>query len=147
MLRLLLRRLKMKTTYKPEPHSSACDLQAPVRNALLEFCIDHLQHFRLYPCSFEYEDEGTQKVTYQTFSVLDVLSDKDKEFVETEAKKRAFHEAEKEWANLGSVFVDDNDQTLSNFLSFPKGTDIHEIWHWFEETYYKVSVAELMGVA
>jgi|TARA_R110000787_G_scaffold196391_4_gene307729 hypothetical protein len=55
-------------------------------------------------------------------------------------------EAKHQWEILVDVPVNDNEETDGKFLDFPIGTDVNEIWHWFEEN-YNVSVAkDLMGL-
>ena len=45
------------------------------------------------------------------------------------------------WDILGDTCVNDVEEIDEKFLDFEKGTDIYEIWHWFEET-FDISVAE-----
>jgi hypothetical protein len=64
--------------------------------------------------------------------------------------------AEKLWSDLGDIptiedsegdMIIDDDFVISELdITFDRGCDIYEIWHWFEET-FDLSVAEdLMGV-
>ena len=54
--------------------------------------------------------------------------------------------AERFWERLGNIPVNEEDELDEPFLSFKKGTDKFEVWHWFEET-FDVSVAkDLMGL-
>lgn len=51
------------------------------------------------------------------------------------------------WELLGDVPVNDNEEIDEPFNGFEKGTDVHEIWHWFEET-FNISIAkDLMYLA
>lgn len=38
------------------------------------------------------------------------------------------------WNELENICIM-NEETDQKFLHFPPGTDIHEIWYWFEETF------------
>jgi hypothetical protein len=44
-------------------------------------------------------------------------------------------ECDELWENLGDVPVNESEEIEEDFLHFEKGTDVYEIWHWFEETY------------
>lgn len=51
------------------------------------------------------------------------------------------------WSSLGNVPVDHKDRLQMAFMDFPSGTQVEDVWKWFEET-YNVSVAvDLMGLA
>lgn len=39
------------------------------------------------------------------------------------------------WADLGNIPINDEEEIDEPFLDFEKGTDMHDIWHWFEETF------------
>ncbi len=125
---------------------SASELEAPVWEALVDFCSDHLRHFQCYPGAFDYEDPETGKVLFETNEVLDELSEDDMNFIEADAKHHALKAAKLEWATLVDIPVNNDGETLSSFKQFPEGTDVHDIWRWFEGAFYKVSVAcDLMG--
>lgn len=47
------------------------------------------------------------------------------------------------WAELNNVPVSDDGFIDEAFRGFPKGTDLHDIWHWIEKT-FDVSVHDLM---
>lgn len=54
--------------------------------------------------------------------------------------------AKKLWATLGDIPINKNDELEESFdtntgLIFEIGTDIFEVWHWFEE-YFDLSVAK-----
>jgi hypothetical protein len=137
----------LSTADRKEALIAASKLAAPVWESLVDFCSDHLRHYGCYPASFSYDDKKTGKVIFDTYEVLNELSEEDKLFIENDAKEYSIKSAKKQWEKLGSVLVDDNEKTMERFKHFPAGTDFHEIWHWFEKAFYKVSVAELMGVA
>jgi len=44
-------------------------------------------------------------------------------------------EARKIWDDLGNIPVNENEEIDEIFLHFPIGTNIYDIWHWFENTY------------
>ena len=44
-------------------------------------------------------------------------------------------QALKVWEELGKLPVNDNSIIESPFMHFEKGTDVHDIWHWIENTY------------
>lgn len=48
--------------------------------------------------------------------------------------------AEDLWQELGNVPIDDNDNIVEDFYSFPKGTCRFDIWSWFEDV-FDLSVA------
>jgi hypothetical protein len=56
-------------------------------------------------------------------------------------------EAKKLWDILGDCPINDNEELDDDLdldiIQFEKGTDIYEIWHWFEEK-FNISVTELM---
>ena len=39
------------------------------------------------------------------------------------------------WDKLGEIPVDEDERIKENFLHFEAGTDVEDIWHWFEEKY------------
>ncbi len=45
------------------------------------------------------------------------------------------------WEELGAVIVDENECIECEWRSFPKGTSIYDIWHWFE-AFFEVSVGD-----
>ena len=55
--------------------------------------------------------------------------------------------AKKIWSDLGDIPVDEDDNLDVDFhikecgTTFEKGTDVTEIWHWFEDT-FNISVAK-----
>ena len=79
---------------------------------------------------------------YADFSVL-IERIKTNNMVNPENKNKSnkIDEAKKLWEMLGDIPVNDDMEIESEFLSFPIGTDCHEIWHWFEDI-YNLSVAE-----
>lgn len=126
---------------------AASNLAPRVWEALADFCSDHLRHYGCYPGHFVYEDDDN-RVIFETNEPLDVLSDQDKDFIEADAKEHAIKLAKVEWEKLSAVPADENGLTTESYKQFPAGTDVHDIWHWFEAAFYKVSIAEdLMGIA
>ncbi len=49
------------------------------------------------------------------------------------------------WDNLENVCVDKGENIDQDWLTFEKGCETSEIWHWIEEA-FDVSVANLMGL-
>ncbi len=47
------------------------------------------------------------------------------------------------WSKLGDVPIDTYGNTEEVFLNFDIGTNIYDIWHWFEDE-FNVSVHDLM---
>lgn len=47
------------------------------------------------------------------------------------------------WKELGDIPVNEHEEIDEDFLEFEKGTEIYEIWHWFEEK-FNVRVYDLM---
>jgi hypothetical protein len=45
------------------------------------------------------------------------------------------------WKALGEVCVNEQEETEERFLHFEAYTDVHDIWHWFEE-YFDISIGE-----
>lgn len=45
------------------------------------------------------------------------------------------------WSKLGDIPINSDEEIEEDFLDFTAGTDIHEIWYWFEE-YFNCSVAK-----
>lgn len=45
------------------------------------------------------------------------------------------------WADFGDIPINDDEEIDEPFLDFAKGTDMYEIWHWFEET-FDISIGE-----
>lgn len=54
---------------------------------------------------------------------------------------KSLEEAKRLWEELGDIPVNDQEEIDESFLDFEIGTDMYEIWHWFEET-FNVSVAK-----
>lgn len=54
---------------------------------------------------------------------------------------KTLEKAKELWEELGDIPVNDQEEIDEPFLDFEIGTDIYEIWHWFEET-FNVSVAK-----
>ena len=54
---------------------------------------------------------------------------------------RTLEKAKELWEELGDIPVNDQEEIDESFLDFEIGTDMYEIWHWFEET-FNVSVAK-----
>ena len=46
---------------------------------------------------------------------------------------KTMKELKKLWEQLGDIPVDEDNYIEKAFLHFPIGTDIYDIWHWFEE--------------
>jgi hypothetical protein len=44
-------------------------------------------------------------------------------------------QALKIWDKLRDIPINDNDEIGLSFIHFEKGTDLHDIWHWIENTY------------
>ena len=44
------------------------------------------------------------------------------------------------WKSLGNVPIDCDGNIDEDWQHFDKGTDLHELWHWFEDT-FPVSIA------
>jgi len=44
-------------------------------------------------------------------------------------------QALKVWAALGDVPINDDDEIDLSFMHFEQGTDLHDVWHWIENTY------------
>ena len=53
-------------------------------------------------------------------------------------------QALKAWDKLGELPVNDNSIIESPFMHFEVGTDVHDIWHWIENTYDVSIVIDLM---
>lgn len=50
------------------------------------------------------------------------------------------------WELLGDVPVDeDGECTEADFLQFPKGSEVYDIWHWFEEQNPNFSIGHLQN--
>lgn len=127
---------------------AASDLEAPIWEAAVDFCSDHLRHFGCYPAYFFYEDPASGEIVFETSEVLDILTEDDKDFIEADAREQAIKDARREWEELGKVTANHDGEISYPFKHFPKGTDVHDIWKWFEEAFYQVSVArDLMRVA
>ncbi len=47
------------------------------------------------------------------------------------------------WKKLGDIPVNDDELIQEPFLDFVRGTNRHDIWHWFEDE-FSVRVADLM---
>lgn len=54
---------------------------------------------------------------------------------------KTLEKAKELWEELGDIPVNDQEEIDDPFLDFEIGTDMYEIWHWFEET-FNVSVAK-----
>lgn len=50
------------------------------------------------------------------------------------------------WDDLGNICVNDDNEIETGFLHFGAGTDLHDIWHWFEDQNSGFSVASMMGL-
>lgn len=49
------------------------------------------------------------------------------------------------WELLGDIPINDDEEIDGNFLHFEKGTNMYDIWHWFERE-FDVAVHELMNI-
>jgi hypothetical protein len=134
------------TAKSKEELKAESSLDSVVWEELVDFCSDHLRHFQCYPATFEYEDPESGELLFETNEVLDVLSADDMCFVEADAKTHALKAAKLEWATLVDIPINHDGKTLKAFKNFPPGTDVHDIWRWFEAAFFNVSVAcDLMG--
>lgn len=61
---------------------------------------------------------------------------------------KPMYELRELWRQLGGVPTAGEDDNLLDepFLHFPRGTDLLEVWHWFEHQNPEFSVAEAMGM-
>lgn len=50
------------------------------------------------------------------------------------------------WENFSNIIIDEEEKTEENFYIWNKGTDINEIWNWFDENYSKGLATGLMGL-
>ena len=55
-------------------------------------------------------------------------------------------QALKVWDKLRDIPINDNDEIDLSFMHFEKGTDLHDVWHWIENTYDVSIVMDLMEV-
>jgi hypothetical protein len=56
--------------------------------------------------------------------------------------------AVKLWSDLGDVPVDvDAEYIDDDFLHFPKGSELYDVWHWFECKFNVILAVDLMCVA
>jgi len=55
-------------------------------------------------------------------------------------------QALKVWEALGELPINDNSTIEKPFMHFEEGTDVHDIWHWIENTYDVSIVMDLMEV-
>jgi hypothetical protein len=81
------------------------------------------------------------------FSVFVFHTNIDSESFNDQDAKRAI--AKELWKELGNTPTDDDgaDGNIDeDFLHFPKGEPVYDIWHWFEETFDVCIAADLMGV-
>ena len=60
--------------------------------------------------------------------------------------------AEKYWSDLGDIPVNEHDELDEDFtieeyeITFEKGTDKFDVWHWFENTFDLSVATDLMGL-
>lgn len=117
---------------------------------LMEFCIDHFQHFDAYPHEFVFEHEEWRKDV-----VVDVLAlpqsggltEDEMNYIERQALRRRIVEARKIWSDLAEIPTDEDGNLEQEFLSHPAGTDRETVWHSIEAKFPGVSVAtDLMGL-
>jgi len=47
------------------------------------------------------------------------------------------------WDELGDTPVNEDEVIDKDFLFFIAGTDVHDIWYWFEET-FNISIGKIM---
>jgi hypothetical protein len=100
-----------------------------------------------YSCSNECEliQEFKEDEEVASCEVISIDTDAEEYFTEDAYKDLAKHL----WKKLGDVPTDEEgvDGGIDeDFLHFSKGTDVYDIWHWFESE-FDVSVAEdLKGV-
>lgn len=51
------------------------------------------------------------------------------------------------WAELGEILVTEDGASLDQkFLHFEPGTEVFEVWHWFEQANSRFKVADFMGI-
>ena len=54
-------------------------------------------------------------------------------------------QALKVWDKLRDIPINDDSTIVNSFMDFEEGTDIHDIWHWIENSYNVSIVNDLMG--
>ncbi len=53
-------------------------------------------------------------------------------------------QALKVWDKLRDIPINDDSTIVNSFMDFEEGTDIHDIWHWIENSYNVSIVNDLM---
>lgn len=56
-------------------------------------------------------------------------------------------QAKELWSMLGDIPVNSIDCLCQPFLHFPRGTDKHLVWHWFEDTFDCSIAVDLQGMS
>jgi hypothetical protein len=54
-------------------------------------------------------------------------------------------QALKVWDKLRDIPINDDSTIVNSFMDFEEGTDIHDIWHWIENS-YNVSIVNDLTV-
>ncbi len=91
-------------------------------------------------------EKEIEKAIIGTLSVQDTVTPDTLLLVEfhTEKSKRDA-ELEKLWQQFGDIPMDPETECIeAGFMQFPAGTNIADIWHWFDEQ-HSIGVAYLMG--
>lgn len=66
--------------------------------------------------------------------------------VESEpVKGKSLEEVKALWRDLGNVPTNDQSEIETPFLHFPAGSDIFEVWAWFESQNEEFAVYDMMG--
>lgn len=117
---------------------------------MVDFVIDHYQHFQTFPGEFVVFDDDAMPA--EEFDVLlpavdGGLTSHEFDYIERQALRRNITEARKLWDSLGDVPQAENGTLDEPFLDFPRGEYPETIWKWIEDGFPKVSVAiDLMGL-
>lgn len=95
-----------------------------------------------YSCSNKCEliQEFREDEDVPSFEIISVKTDTEEYFTEDAYKDLA----KSIWNQFGDVPTDGDgvDGAIDeDFLHFPKGTDVYDIWHWFEKE-FDVSIAK-----
>lgn len=69
-------------------------------------------------------------VDYSILGVSDAV-----EYIDDHCDNLRLYDEEVFWGELGDIPIDENDCIDDDFIIFDKGTDVQDIWHWFEEFY------------
>lgn len=46
---------------------------------------------------------------------------------------KTLDELQKMWEEFGNIPINEKEQIVFNFYSWPAGTEREDIWHWFDE--------------